>query len=105
MKHSKVLLVTFGSMINDSPELKTNIILSILEEYGLPAIINTAGGGLVKPETYNPELFFFNKLNPYGWVLLKVYCVIHHGGSGTTHIILKYSKPSLIIPHIIDQYA
>ena len=30
--------------------------------------------------------------------------VIHHGGSGTTHKALKYACPSLIIPHILDQF-
>ena len=34
-----------------------------------------------------------------------MYAVIHHGGSGTTHLALKYGCATLIIPHFIDQYV
>ena len=30
---------------------------------------------------------------------------MHHGGSGTTHTGLKYGCPTLIIPHIFDQFT
>lgn len=104
-QHAKVLLVTFGSMVNRNPEAKTALILEMLERSNIPAIINTASGGLVKPATYNSDLFLFVDRIPYDWVLPKVYAAIHHGGSGTTHSALKYSCPSLIIPHIVDQYV
>ena len=34
-----------------------------------------------------------------------MYATIHHGGSGTTHMALKYGCASMIIPHIIDQFT
>jgi len=34
-----------------------------------------------------------------------MYGVIHHGGSGTTHLGLKYGCATMIIPHIIDQFV
>ena len=49
-------------------------------------------------------IHFVNRI-PYDWVFPKIYAVIHHGGSGTTHTALKYGCTSLIIPHIIDQYV
>jgi UDP:flavonoid glycosyltransferase YjiC (YdhE family) len=104
-KHSRVILVTFGSMINTDPPQKSKIILDILEKNSIPAIINTASGGLVKPPAYNEELFHFVERIPYDWIFPKMYAVIHHGGSGTTHTALKYGCASLIIPHIIDQYV
>ena len=103
-KHPKLLLVTFGSMINMDPPAKTRILLDTLSKNNIPAIINTASGGLVKPIDYNPELFHFVSRIPYDWVFPKIYGVIHHGGSGTTHMAIKNGCPSLIIPHIIDQY-
>jgi UDP:flavonoid glycosyltransferase YjiC (YdhE family) len=33
-----------------------------------------------------------------------MYAIIHHGGSGTTHSALKHACPSLIVPHILDQF-
>ena len=103
--HPKIVLVTFGSMINKNPPKKTRIILDILERNKIPAIINTASGGLVKPEVYDKELFHFVERIPYDWVLPKIYAMIHHGGSGTTHTAIKYGCASMIIPHIIDQYV
>ena len=104
-KHSKIVFVTFGSMINTRPIKNTQIILDILERNNIPAIINTASGGLVQPENYNKDLFHFVKRIPYDWIFPKMYAVIHHGGSGTTHSTIKNGCASLIIPHIIDQYV
>ena len=51
-----------------------------------------------------PDSIFFTQSIPYDWVLPKATAVIHHGGAGTTHLGVKYACPSLIFPHIIDQY-
>lgn len=104
-KNAKVVLVTFGSMVNTDPVKKTKVIMDVLERHAIPAIINTAAGGLVQPKTYNERLFHFVDRIPYDWVFPKLYAVIHHGGSGTTHTALKYGCASLIIPHIIDQFV
>lgn len=102
--HSKIVFITFGSMVNNSPLEKTRIIIEILERNNIAAIINTASGGLLKPKKYNSELIHFEEHIPYDWIFPKMYAIIHHGGSGTTHTALKYGCASLIIPHIIDQY-
>jgi UDP:flavonoid glycosyltransferase YjiC (YdhE family) len=104
--HNKILFVTFGSMTNPTPAEKTTFICAILDEFKIPAIINTAQGGLVKISKYenNPNFLFISQI-PYNWILEKVYAVIHHGGSGTTQLALKYGCPSLIIPHIVDQFS
>ncbi len=103
--HSKVVLVTFGSMINTNPKQKTEIILDILKRNKIPAIINTASGGLVRLPSYNKDNFHFTDRIPYDWIFPRLYAVIHHGGSGTTHTAIKYGCASLIIPHIIDQFV
>jgi len=103
-RHNKILFVSFGSMENPNPKEKTAIILDVLEQLGIPAIINCAEGGLVQPELYNTDLFYFVNRIPYDWILPKVYAAMHHGGSGTTHLSVKYGCASLIVPHIIDQF-
>ena len=103
-KNEKIIFITFGSMTNPEPERKTKIILEILERNKIAAIINTASGGLVKPGNFNSELIYFVSQIPYDWVFPKMYAVIHHGGSGTTHLALKYGCATLIIPHFIDQF-
>ena len=104
-KHERILFITFGSMTNPEPRKKTDIIVDILVRNKIPAIINTASGGLVKPEDYKPELLHFVSRIPYDWIFPKIYGVIHHGGSGTTHLGLKYGCAMMIIPHIIDQFV
>jgi UDP:flavonoid glycosyltransferase YjiC (YdhE family) len=104
-RHSKMLFVTFGSMTNPEPRKKTEIILNILTRYKIPAIINTSSGGLAEPESFDCNLFHFVPGIPYEWIFPKVYGVIHHGGSGTTHATLANGCTSLIIPHIIDQFV
>ncbi len=104
-KHEKILFITFGSMINPEPKLKTNIILDILERHNIPAIINTADGGLIQPDTFNSELMYFVSHIPYDWIFPKMYAVIHHGGAGTTHLALKHGCATMIIPHFVDQFV
>lgn len=100
-----MLFITFGSMTNPEPEEVTKIIIDILERNNIPAIINTASGGLIKPDKYDSDLLHFVSRIPYDWIFPKVYGVIHHGGSGTTHLALKYGRATMIIPHIIDQFV
>ncbi len=104
-KHNQILFITFGSMTNPEPEEKTKIILEILERNKIPAIINTASGGLTKPDKFDAELIHFVSRIPYDRIFPKIYGVIHHGGSGTTHKALKYGCATMIIPHIIDQFV
>jgi len=103
-QHDKVLLLTFGSMINPDPEGKTKILTDILTKHKIPTLINIAAGGLVDLPGLDSDLFHVVKRIPYDWLLPQVYGVIHHGGSGTTHLTAKYGCVSMIIPHIIDQF-
>lgn len=102
--HDKILLITFGSMTNPEPAEKTRIILDILQQHHIPAVINTASGGLIEPTEYDTDLIHFVPQIHYDWVFPKMYGVIHHGGSGTTHTALKHGCASMIIPHILDHY-
>ncbi|HSR61199.1 MAG TPA: glycosyltransferase [Robiginitalea sp.] len=103
-KHPKLLMVTFGSMTSPDPAKNTQIVLASLEKAGIPALVNTAAGGLVEPAGYNRDQFHFINAIPYDWVLPRLYGLVHHGGSGTTHMAVKYGCVSLIVPHIIDQF-
>ena len=103
--HEKILFITFGSMLNPAPETKTRSLLDILVRNKIPAIINTASGGLTKPDNFDTGLIHFVSRIPYTWIFPRVYGVIHHGGSGTTHLALKYGCATMIIPHIIDQFV
>jgi len=92
-------------MTNPDPEKKTRAIIEVLDRNKIPAIINTASGGLVRPDQYHSEYILFVSNIPYDWILPRIYGIIHHGGSGTTHMGLKYGCATMIIPHILDQFV
>ncbi|TXF89688.1 glycosyltransferase family 1 protein [Neolewinella aurantiaca] len=103
-KAEQITFITFGSMVNAAPEATTQAILSVLRKYRVPAIINTSSGGLQRLEREAPDHVLFVSDIPYEWVFPKVHSVVHHGGSGTLHTATKHGRPSLIIPHIVDQF-
>jgi UDP:flavonoid glycosyltransferase YjiC (YdhE family) len=103
-QQNNIVFITFGSMTNPEPAQKTSEILSVLAKLHIPAIINTASGGLVRPESY-PDHVYFTENIPYSHIFPKVYAVIHHGGSGTTHTAVKHGCANMIIPHILDQHV
>jgi sterol 3beta-glucosyltransferase len=40
---------------------------------------------------------------PHDWLFPRMACVIHHGGSGTSHSALRAGKPSIVVPFTGDQ--
>jgi UDP:flavonoid glycosyltransferase YjiC (YdhE family) len=105
-RHEKVIFLTFGSMVNTNPEQTSEILYNALKELNIPTIVNTASGGLVELTRFEADKnFHFVNTIPYEWIFKRVYAVIHHGGSGTTHTALNYGCASLILPHIIDQFG
>ena len=101
--NDKVLFISFGSMVNNNPEQKTEAVVQALSKHKIPTIINTSWGGLRRPESFPDHLHFAENL-PYDWIFPRVHAVIHHGGSGTTHTALKYGCASMAVPHIVDQF-
>ncbi|WP_296697886.1 glycosyltransferase [Algoriphagus sp.] len=102
-KHPKAILLTFGSMTNPKPKKHSELILNLLVKHKIPTIVNLSWGGLEKIELDSELLFYVNQI-PYDWILPKMYGLIHHGGSGTTHQAAVNGCVQLIVPHIIDQY-
>ena len=101
--NEKIVFISFGSMTNNTPKEKTQSIVNVLKKHKISAIINTSWGGLVELNDAPLHVHFVSNI-PYDWIFPRVYAAVHHGGSGTTHTALKYGVPSLIIPHIIDQF-
>lgn len=99
-----ITFITFGSMVNAAPEKTTRMVLSVLREHRVPAIINISSGGLQRLRDEAPDHVLFVSHIPYEWIFPRVHSVVHHGGSGTTHTATKHGRPSLIIPHIVDQF-
>ncbi|GAA0879584.1 glycosyltransferase [Algoriphagus jejuensis] len=102
-KYPKAILLTFGSMSNPKPLQISTQIIQTLEKHRIPAIVNLSWGGLQKIDSSGNSIFYVNQI-PYDWILPKLYGIIHHGGSGTSHFAAKSGAVQLIVPHIMDQY-
>jgi len=102
-ENNKILFISFGSMYNPNSKQITRNIVNVLEKNNIPTIINTSRDGLEEIDTTSGNIFFTNNL-PYNWLFPKIFAVVHHGGCGTTHTALKYGLPSLIVPHVLDQF-
>lgn len=102
-KYPKFIFISFGSISNSDPEKTTQTILQVLVKHKIPAILGTSWGGILHQENV-PDHIYFVKNIPYDWLFPQVSSVIHHGGSGTTHMAAKYGCAQLIIPHFIDQF-
>lgn len=102
-RYDKIILVSFGSMTNDKPDHFTKMILDIAIKHRLAIVFNTASGGLIAPDDF-PEHTIFIDFIPFQLILPKIYAVLHHGGTGTTHLSVKYGCVSILIPHILDQF-
>lgn len=101
--HEQVVLISFGSMTNPEPQRKSEMIVNVLRKLGQTAIVNTSWGGLQKVDDAPDHVLFVESV-PYDWLFPRIAAVVHHGGSGTTHMGVKYGLPSLIIPHAVDQF-
>ncbi|RRO16791.1 glycosyltransferase [Flavobacteriaceae bacterium 14752] len=103
--YNKPVFLSFGSMQSNQAQKTSKLLYAVFDKLKIPVIVNTAEKGLIALETYsNKNRFLFVNEIPYNWIMSKVYAVVHHGGSGTTHTGIKHACPTLIIPHIIDQY-
>jgi sterol 3beta-glucosyltransferase len=95
--------VGFGSMVNAQPKQIALDVLAVCEKYQVPVLLNESWGGLECPDVL-PQWAFKIKDVPFHFLFPLLRCVIHHGGSGTTHTAFIHKKPQAIIPHIADQF-
>ncbi len=93
--------VGFGSMPGINPEAQTRTVLAALAACGQRGIIATGWGGLARLR--HDEDVFFLKEAPHTWLFPRVAAVVHHGGSGTTHEGLRWGRPTVICPLLLDQ--
>jgi sterol 3beta-glucosyltransferase len=80
------------------------IVLEAVRLARVRAIVQGWEPELITSIGNNADVFCAGSL-PHSWLFDQVASVIHHGGFGTTAAGLRSGVPSIVIPHIIDQYA
>lgn len=96
------IIISFGSMGGSDGTETTQILIDAIRMTNQRAVIQ-AGWGLLGSQDTEKD-FYFTDYVPHNWLFPKGSCVIHHGGAGTTAAVCKAKVPSIVVPHIADQF-
>lgn len=101
---SPPVVISLGAMSFESKEEVSKL------EIFVKALSNTEMRGIVQGFNKTLENYSLpgNMISvgsiPHSWLFQHAYCVIHHGGFGTAATALMAGVPSIVIPHVLDQY-
>ena len=96
------IVITFGSMGGSDGKETTDILVDAIKMTDQRAIIQ-AGWGLLGTQDAGPNIYCAEYI-PHQWLFPKARCVVHHGGAGTTASVCQAKVPSVVVPHITDQF-
>jgi UDP:flavonoid glycosyltransferase YjiC (YdhE family) len=94
------VLLSLGSMEHMAPERARSILLGAARQSGVRAIIQTKREG--HDEGQDGNLYFVSWV-PHRAVVPHCAAVVHHGGAGTTHAVLRAGRPAVVLPFIPEQ--
>ena len=97
-------LITLGAMSLGADDAYENASLFVeaVRRAGVRAIIQGWDAG-IRRLALPPTIYAAGSL-PHTWLLPRCAGIVHHGGFGTTSAGLSAGIPSLIIPHLVDQF-
>jgi len=95
------LVTTFGTM----PDVngRTEALMQAAHLSGWRAIVQVITPVPV-PASVPKGILITRKRLPFDALFPRVNAIVHHGGSGTTHEVLRAGRPSLVVPHMADQF-
>ncbi|MCY4403387.1 MAG: glycosyltransferase [Candidatus Poribacteria bacterium] len=96
------IVITFGSMGGSDGKETTEILVKAIKMTDQRAIIQ-AGWGQLGTQDSNPNIYCAEYV-PHQWLFTQALCVVHHGGAGTTASVCRAKVPSVVVPHITDQF-
>lgn len=102
----KPIAVSLGVMSTSGKKAKESaqIVLEAIRKTNVRAVLQGWDRELLASLSAPSSVYCAGSL-PHNWLFDQVTAVIHHGGFGTTAAGLRSGVPSIVIPHIIDQYA
>ncbi|GBB83362.1 hypothetical protein RclHR1_01010003 [Rhizophagus clarus] len=107
-KGGKPIYFGYGSMHSfGDVKSRVNVWLQVMNLLPENQRALFSGVGSVETEELNDAVksgrVFIVKHVPHSWLFPQVSCVVHHGGAGTTHAVVRAGVPSIVIPHFADQ--
>jgi UDP:flavonoid glycosyltransferase YjiC (YdhE family) len=95
----KPVLLSLGTMEHLDPTRARELLIASAREAKVRAIIQSKRGA---PEGQDGDLYFL-PWAPHDVLLPLTSAVVHHGGAGTTHAVLRAGLPAVILPFIFEQ--
>lgn len=101
----KPIILALGAMSFEDVEEKEklDIFVNSFKKAKMRAVIQGFNKTLENYEL--PDTMISVGSIPHSWLFKQGYCVIHHGGFGTSSSAMLYGTPSIIVPHVLDQFA
>jgi UDP:flavonoid glycosyltransferase YjiC (YdhE family) len=98
------VIISLGAMaLSGADALEAALItMAAVKQSGIRAIIQGWDDHLKRIQI-PPSVLHAGSI-PHDWLLARASGVVHHGGFGTTSAGFRAGIPSLVIPHIIDQF-
>ena len=98
----KPVVISLGVMGAAKSRQAAQVVLDAIQQVGARAIVQ--GWGEVFAQMRVPPTVYSAGAMPHDWLFDQAAAIVHHGGFGTTAAGLRSGAPSIVIPHIIDQY-
>lgn len=101
----KPIILSLGAMSFESKKEKEklDVFVNAFQKTGMRAIIQGFHKTLIEYEL--PKTMISVGSIPHSWLFRQGYLVIHHCGFGTSAASLLYGIPSILVPHVLDQFA
>ncbi|MBI5512839.1 MAG: glycosyltransferase family 1 protein [Deltaproteobacteria bacterium] len=99
------VFASFGSMFNLDDVLTQEALRAFAgaaERERLRVLVQ-APASLVERAPRHPRLCYVQHC-PHAQVFPRCSVIVHHGGAGTTQSSLLAGRPSVVVPHVTDQY-
>jgi sterol 3beta-glucosyltransferase len=98
------VVVSLGAMALSGEDAlqSAQIALAAIQQAGVRAVIQ--GWDDAMKQLPLPSNVFHAGSVPHDWLLPRASGLVHHGGFGTTASGFRAGIPTLVIPHIIDQF-
>jgi UDP:flavonoid glycosyltransferase YjiC (YdhE family) len=90
-------------MVHLAPEELAGTLLTAIRQVGRCAIVQRGWTDL-RFESLPKEVRLVDFV-PHSWLFPRAACVVHAGGAGTTAATLRAGVPSVVIPHLLDQFV
>jgi sterol 3beta-glucosyltransferase len=97
------VVICFGSMLHESPESLAETLLDAILRTGKRAVVQRGWTGLHEGAACSDKVRFVDFV-PHSWLFAKAECVVHAGGAGTTASAVWAGVPSVVVPHLLDQF-